>query len=130
MAREKNIKFYIENCDELYAKFDLKWTREAVFNIVDNAIKYTDFGGEINVSFTRYEFFVRIDIKDNGIGIEENEIPKIFTRFYRCMSASDKDGVGIGLYLSRKIISMQGGYIKVKSKVFKGSVFSIFIPIN
>lgn len=130
MAKEKGIKFFIDNLDELYAKFDLKWTREAVFNIVDNAIKYTDFGGEIKVRFICYEFFVRIDIEDNGMGIEESEISKIFTRFYRCMNAADKDGVGIGLYLSRKIISMQGGYIKVKSEVGKGSLFSIFIPIN
>ena len=62
-----------------------------------------------------------------GIGIREDEIPKIFTRFYRGKNAQNEDGIGIGLYLSREIISKQGGYIKVKSNS-KGSIFSIFLP--
>jgi signal transduction histidine kinase len=75
-----------------------------------------------------YELFYRIDIIDQGIGIAEEEISKIFTRFYRSQSVNQQEGVGIGLFLSREIISMESGYIKVTSKVGQGSTFSIFLP--
>ncbi len=114
-------------CDsDIFSKYDLKWTSEAILNIVDNAIKYGSTNTKISV--TAYEMFIRIDIADNGIGIAEEEIPKIFMRFYRSASILDKDGVGIGLYLAREIITKQGGYIKVKSELNKGSVFSVFLP--
>ena len=74
--------------------------------------------------------FVKIDVEDNGIGIREEDYPKIFTRFYRSQRVSDEQGVGIGLYLAREIISRQGGYIKVVSEENKGSLFSVFIPKN
>lgn len=113
----------------LKARFDLKWTGEALGNILDNAVKYTGNGGSISVSATEYSFFIRIDIRDNGIGIDEEEIPKIFTRFYRSFSVSDQPGVGIGLYLAREIIQAQKGYIKVASRKGEGSVFSVFLPV-
>lgn len=114
-------------CDsDLCVKYDLKWTSEAILNIVDNAIKYGSTDTKISV--TAYEMFIRIDIGDNGIGIAEEETPKIFTRFYRAQTVLDNEGVGIGLYLAREIIAKQGGYIKVKSELGKGSVFSVFLP--
>ncbi len=106
--------------------YDLKWTTEAVVNIIDNAIKYGSTN--TNISVTPYELFVRIDIFDNGIGIAEEEIPKIFARFYRSPNVNNKEGLGIGLYISREITTKQSGYIKVKSKPDNGSVFSIFLP--
>lgn len=108
------------------AQYDIKWTSEAVGNIIDNSFKY---GAEkVTISVMQYEMFCKIDIKDNGIGIEESEIPKIFVRFYRSPNVSEKEGVGLGLFLAREIISKQGGYIKVQSTVGKGSVFSVFLP--
>ena len=68
-------------------------------------------------------------IIDDGIGIEKEEIPKIFGRFYRSLSVADQPGVGIGLFLAREIIQAQKGYIKVTSKRGKGSTFSVFLPI-
>lgn len=109
------------------AIFDLKWTSEAVFNILDNAVKYTPIGGKIEISITEYQLFVRIDIKDNGVGIPESEISKVFGRFYKGMDAQKEEGVGLGLYLAREIITGQGGYIKVNSKVKEGSLFSVFL---
>lgn len=126
---EKQVDFWVSETN-LKAKFDLKWTAEAVGNIVDNAVKYTESGGKIAISAQAYSFFVRIDIKDSGIGIEPEEIPKIFTRFYRSFSVSAKPGVGIGLYLAREIIQAQKGYVKVASKVGEGSVFSVFLPLE
>lgn len=118
------------NCDttEGKARFDLKWTTEALVNIVDNAIKYTNDHGEIHINVTPYQMFVRIDIQDNGIGIEEEEIPKIFSRFYRADEVSEIEGVGLGLYLARQIITSQKGYIKVTSEKKTGSTFSVFLP--
>lgn len=75
-------------------------------------------------------FFVKIDIIDDGIGIEKEEIPKIFGRFYRSLSVADQPGVGIGLFLAREIIQAQKGYIKVTSEREKGSIFSVFLPIS
>ena len=72
--------------------------------------------------------FVRIDIKDSGIGIKEAELPKIFSRFFRSEDTKNMEGVGIGLYLSRQILSGEGGYIKVSSVYGQGSTFSVFLP--
>ncbi len=112
------------------ACFDRKWTAEALFNILDNAVKYSPDGGSITISATAYELFYRIDIADNGIGIAEEELSKIFGRFYRSLEVNQDEGVGIGLYLAREIISAQGGYIKVKSRRGTGSVFSVYLPMD
>ena len=98
-------------------------------NLLDNAIKYTSTGG-ITVSVYTYELFARIDITDTGIGIDEEEFPKIFQRFYRSGQVQDESGVGIGLYLSREILSGENGYIKVSSVPGKGSVFSVYLPLS
>lgn len=128
-AAQKGIA--LTGCDtQAEAFFDYKWTAEALSNIVDNAIKYTAVGGKIAVSATSYQLFCRIDICDKGIGIPEDELGKIFTRFYRSPSVSDIEGVGIGLYLAREIVSDGGGYIKVSSKVGQGSTFSVFLPMK
>lgn len=110
------------------ALFDMKWTLEALNNLVNNAIKYTKDGDTIVLSGMPYELFYRIDVTDHGMGIKEEERNKIFTRFYRSPSVSDEEGIGLGLYLSREIITAQGGYMKVKSQPEWGSVFSIFLP--
>ncbi|MCR5122297.1 MAG: sensor histidine kinase, partial [Ruminococcus sp.] len=110
------------------AKFDSKWTREALFNILDNAVKYSPEKSSIAVDVQMYEMFVCISVSDNGIGIAEDELPRIFGRFYRGQNVREQSGVGIGLYLSRRIIEEQGGYITVESVPGKGSVFRIFLP--
>lgn len=126
-ADEKNITLSL--CDtDLHVLCDPKWTAEALGNIVDNAIKYTAYGGTVQIKAERYSFFVKIDIIDDGIGIQKEEIPKIFGRFYRSLSVADQPGVGIGLFLAREIIQAQKGYIKVTSETGKGSIFSVFLP--
>ena len=125
-SREQTVEFVPE---ELPAYFDLKWTAEALGNIVDNAIKYTPGGGTVQLKVEKYSSFVKIDVIDNGIGIEKEEIPKIFGRFYRSLSVADQPGVGVGLFLAREIIQAQKGYVKVKSEIGKGSIFSVFLPV-
>jgi len=125
-AMNKGLFLRLHDTDAV-ANFDAKWTAEALGNIIDNAIKYTEHGG-ITISVSSYEMFVRIDITDSGVGISENDQAKIFTRFYRSESTSEQEGVGIGLYLAREIISGQGGYIKVTSDLGHGATFSVFLP--
>jgi len=127
-AEKNNITLEIEKT-EIIAKFDLKWTTEAVANVVDNALKYTPPGGMVRISALRYNLFARIDVRDTGIGIAMANQSKIFTRFYRELEVSNQEGVGIGLYLSREIMQAQKGYIKVVSEKEKGSLFSIFLPL-
>lgn len=127
-AKEKSIVFEVEDeIPDIQAYFDLKWTLEALSNIIENGIKYTPRDGKVSVGVQEYEMFVRIDVKDTGIGISEEDCAKIFTRFYRSANVRDENGVGIGLYLAREILSREGGYIKVSSKVGRGSTFSIFL---
>lgn len=109
------------------AFFDMKWTSEAVGNILDNAVKYSNIGGKIQITAYDYSLFTRLDIKDDGIGIAKEDLPKIFGRFYKCSATQQEEGVGLGLYLARKIISGQGGCIKVISQIGKGTIFSVFL---
>ena len=125
-ADARGLYLRLEDTDAC-ASFDAKWTAEAICNIVDNALKYTERGG-VAIAVVPYDMFVRIDVADSGIGIAEEEQPKIFARFYRSAHAGDQEGVGIGLYLAREILSSEGGYIKVASDEGKGSVFSLFLP--
>lgn len=127
-AAAKGLSFFVENTPELYAVFDRKWTAEAIGNLVDNAVKYTSPGGEIRVSSKDYEMFACIEVADNGMGIAQEEITRIFQRFYRSEQTAQEKGVGVGLYLTREILRKQGGYIKVRSKPMQGSVFSVFLP--
>ncbi len=125
-AEAKNLKLEIEDTDAR-ALIDKKWTQEAIVNIVDNAIKYTD-QGSITINTKDYEMFVCVDISDTGIGIPEEESAKVFQRFYRGSNVKSKEGVGIGLHLAREIISGEGGYIKLSSKLGEGTTFSVFLP--
>lgn len=125
-ARSKGLEFRITATSTL-ANFDRKWTVEALGNLVDNAIKYTPCGS-VTIEAAEYKLFTRIDVRDTGIGVEEAEQPKIFSRFYRSETVRKDEGVGIGLYLAREIISSEGGYIKLTSEPNKGSTFSVFLP--
>ena len=127
-AEKKNIHVSVDCPPDLALAHDRKWTGEALFNILDNAVKYTPEGGTIRVTVQSWELYVKIDIADSGKGIAENRQGMIFKRFYREEEVHDVDGIGIGLYLVREIVTMQGGYIKVSSAVGYGSVFSIFLP--
>ncbi len=127
-AMRKGVELVIESDSECTAVFDLKWTLEALSNVVDNAVKYTPEGGRVCVRIKSYEMFVSILVEDNGRGIPEEESAKIFTRFYRSAESASQEGVGVGLYLAREILRREGGYIKVHSKPGEGSVFSLFLP--
>lgn len=127
-AENKNINVSVDCPEDLQVFHDSKWTTEALFNILDNAVKYTASGGAIYVDVTHWEMYTKIDISDTGKGILESRQAAIFKRFYREEEAHNIEGIGIGLCLSHEIITMQGGYIKLVSQVGKGSVFTVFLP--
>ena len=135
-ASAKGLELKLDSTDT-YANIDAKWTQEAIFNIVDNAVKYTQ-SGCVEIQVSQFDMFVKIDVTDTGPGIPEEEQTKIFGRFYRASTAKadTQEGLGIGLHLAREIITGQGGYIKVISPVKAsgsqqaslGTRFSIYLP--
>ena len=127
-AEQKGISVEVQCPDDLRVSHDSKWTAEALFNLLDNAVKYTPAGGKISVSVEQWEMYVKLDVTDTGKGIPESRQAAIFRRFYREEEVHDQPGVGIGLYLAREIVTRQGGYIKVTSEVGGGSTFSVFLP--
>lgn len=122
------LQLHLQQQAEMRALYDLRWTAEALGNLLDNAVKYTPPGGCIQVSATQYELFCRIDVRDNGIGIAEEEQAQIFGRFYRGRQVREQEGLGIGLYLAREIVQKQGGYLKLSSRPGQGSTFSLYLP--
>ncbi|CZR98050.1 MULTISPECIES: sensor histidine kinase [unclassified Clostridioides] len=128
-AKIKNITLNINEFDSRIIPHDKKWTEESIFNVLDNAVKYTQINGEINISVEETVNYFKIIIEDNGSGIKKSEFNNIFKRFYRGISEEVEsiEGSGVGLYLSRKILEEQGGNIIVSSKVGVGSKFSLFL---
>ncbi len=127
-AEKKNIHVSVDCPADITLAHDRKWTGEALFNILDNAVKYTPEDGTIRVLVQSWELYVKIDIADSGKGIAENRQGMIFKRFYREEEVHDAPGIGIGLHLAREIVTMQGGYIRVTSAPGSGSTFSVFLP--
>ena len=126
-ASLKNIEIIVNDFESKIIPHDTKWTEESIFNILDNAVKYTSINGKIEVEVYETINFYRIDIKDNGIGIDKKEFNNVFKRFYRSEEVNELEGSGVGLYLSRKIVESQGGNIIVDSKKGQGSKFSLFL---
>ncbi len=126
LCEKKGIDLKYNEVDSVACSLDYKWMLEAIGNILENAVKYSFEGTVIYVSVEKYELFSRVDIVNTGISIEEKDFSKIFKRFYRCENVLDKEGIGIGLYLSEKIVTMHSGYIKVSCE---GNVvrFSVFL---
>ena len=127
-ALKKGILIRQPETDRIICKFDMKWTLEAVRNILENALKYSPEGSEVEIEIAPNEAFTCISIQDEGIGIREEEQGLVFERFYRSRDVKKEPGMGIGLYLAREIISRQGGYIEARSEYAKGTCFCIYLP--
>ncbi len=126
-AEKKQIDVSVNCPEHLVVPHDRKWTSEALFNILDNAVKYTPENGKITVTVECWELYLKISIADTGKGIPEKHQGAIFKRFYREDDVHDVEGIGIGLYLAREVITMQGGYIKLTSNPGLGSCFTVFL---
>ena len=111
-AEKKGIRIITAEDTDKQGCFDLKWTTEALVNVLDNAVKYSPPGGEVRISVEEYEVYLAIHVTDEGPGIDEEDMAKIFGRFYRSSEVQQEEGVGIGLYLTREIVAKEDGYIK------------------
>lgn len=128
-ARDKGVEIKYSEDGMIESLHDKNWTSEAIFNLLDNAVKYSQKGSCVFVELKRYGMFAAVCVSDENKPIDEDERNMIFKRFYRGKNSGMCGGIGIGLYLSREIISRQGGYIKLKS-CERGNTFSIVLPCS
>ncbi|HCX04842.1 MAG TPA: two-component sensor histidine kinase [Clostridiales bacterium] len=132
LAKEKNMKLIFEERDRIQIKIDKNKIKQAVINIVHNAIKYSDEGSVVKIALYTDKNYATIKISDNGYGIPKESLPYIFDRFYRVDKARSRKtgGTGLGLSISKQIINMHHGTINVKSRVGRGTTFYVKIPIE
>lgn len=129
-ARSKDITLELQPFDDISLMVDERWTAEALVNVLDNSIKYSPSGSLVVINVQILVSFIRIKIKDEGIGIPREEQTHIFERFYRGSHPAVRaaEGAGVGLYLTRMIMERQGGGISLRSRSEKGSVFAVQLP--
>lgn len=120
----KNITIKVSGDDNIKLLCDFKWQVESITNILKNSIEHTSEYGTVEVNYSENKLYTRILIKDNGKGINSDDLPHIFDRFYKGENGSD-DSFGIGLSLSKTIIEKEGGSITVKSTPNIGTIFTI-----
>lgn len=133
LAENKEIAFTLSKPEtDVLIPVDRDSVTEAIYNIADNSIKYTENGGSVKIDVMRDLGNILIRITDTGIGIPKDEIQKIFDRFYRVDKARARDtgGTGLGLSIAMDAIKLHGGYIEVSSEEEKGSTFTIVLPYN
>lgn len=130
-AKNKHMEMDIEMDKDIQVFHDAKWTEEALANVLDNAVKYSEEHTRILVRVIPLVSNVLVEIEDEGIGIKAEELTKIFQRFYRGTQAGQKvkEGAGVGLYLARMILERQGGTISARRKAKNGTIFQITLPI-
>lgn len=126
-AEERDIMIKVEPFEDRKLYHNLRWTAEAMENILDNAVKYSPSGSVVTVRVQPMEIYTQIEISDQGIGISGEEYNKIFRRFYRSSNVSQTEGSGLGLYLAQLILNNEKGYVTAVSRPGEGSSFRIFL---
>ncbi len=116
---------------EVQALADDEALSQVLDNLVDNAVKYTHGGGEIRVSWRKAGSHVQLEVEDNGPGIPERDLPRIFERFYRVDKARSRElgGTGLGLAIAKHLVQGMNGSIKVRSQVGRGTTFTVILPL-
>lgn len=125
-AKAKDIEIIYQEEKNVLVNHDGNWTAEAVFNLLDNAVKYSAIGAKVYLSVKSYDLFSFVEVRDENPPLPETERAQIFTRFYRGGNSAGKEGIGVGLYLAREITVRQGGYMKLQCTE-GGNVFSIVL---
>ena len=115
-----------ENEPHYQLNADPQRIQELFNNILDNAVKYTDVGGQINISIKKVDRFVQIKIADSGYGVSPHDLPHLFQKFYRV--SNKQPGLGLGLFICKQIVDLYGGDIWLESEVGHGSIFYINLP--
>lgn len=131
LARENGIELVCSAKDSLEVSGDVLKLQQVIYNVIDNAIKYTGRGGDVQCSLVRAGRKAVIRVTDTGVGIPEEDLPHIFDRFYRVDKARSREtgGTGLGLSIVKQIMQMHGGDITAKSTFGKGSTFTIELPL-
>lgn len=128
-AREKNIEVKFIEEGSIKLSHDRNWTSEAIFNLLDNAVKYSLPNRAVTLTIKSFGMFVAIELADENAMISEAEQTRIFQRFYRGKNSANIKGIGVGLYLSREIAIKQGGYMTLSCSP-NGNTFRMFLPID
>jgi signal transduction histidine kinase len=133
LAQQKKLGWQFTNSVPDSVKLDLSQAnmRSALGNVIDNAIKFTKEGRSVHVSSKIEDGKLVFSVADTGIGIQPDEIPKLFTKFHRGTSTLtyDYEGAGVGLYLTKLIVGEHGGQITVNSEAGQGSTFIVYLPL-
>jgi two-component system phosphate regulon sensor histidine kinase PhoR len=129
-AAEKDIEIVLNCGEDIRARIDRRLVEQAVGNLIDNAIKYSEASGVIRVEATPTEQHVILSVSDDGCGIEKEHLPRLFERFYRVDKGRSRKlgGTGLGLAIVKHIAQAHGGSVSVESVPGKGSSFSIHLP--
>jgi heavy metal sensor kinase len=128
-AEDKNLRFGCDVAGEVSIYADNRLIQRMIANLLDNAIKYTPGGGTVKVAVHPQDnHSVAIAVQDNGIGIADKDISRIFERFYRCDPSRSEAGIGLGLSFARAIARAHGGDITVASELHRGSTFTVTLP--
>lgn len=127
-AKKENKKIILFGEEKAKVRCDMEWSREALGNIVKNALDHTETGDQIIVSWEQTPLMTCFMVEDTGEGIAEEDIHHIFKRFYRSKNTQNTQGVGLGLSLARSIVEGQGGAVSAESEKGKGSTFLISFP--
>lgn len=131
LAEKKQIILSVTYKEEIYLiNGDKQGLNQVFTNLLDNAIKYTKENGKIVLDVQSEDNYLSVTIRDNGIGIPSQDIPNIFTRFYRASNAEEIEapGSGVGLFITKSIIDKHDGRIEARSELNKGSTFTVFLP--
>ena len=131
-AEKNGVELLFELADNLpEARFDRDRIVQVLINLLGNAIKFTPKGGRANLNVQHRDEELIITVSDTGVGIPEKELPKIFERFYRAEQHREEiQGTGLGLSIVHKIVMRHGGRVEVESDVGKGSIFTVFLPLD
>ena len=131
-AAAKRIEIAAGELEDTVLFLDRKWTAEALFNVLDNAVKYSPPDSSLFIRVQKLYSFLRVEIEDQGIGIPREEYNKIFKRFYRGRqeAVQQTEGAGVGLYLARKILEEQGATLSVKAAATQGSIFVVQLSLG
>lgn len=131
MYGNKNIIIIPDLEDEVIASIDSDKFKQIMYNLLSNAYKYSNEGSKVSVRLIKDYNWIRIEVEDNGIGIDERDLPYIFERFYRgdISRSRETGGAGIGLTITKTLVEAHGGKIEVESVKGKGSIFRFKLPI-
>ena len=133
LAQSRQIRLLFESPEEqLYVFYDSDKLEQVIINLLSNALKFTKEGGRVKVTVLRSDTNCLISVEDTGIGINKEQLPYIFDRFFQAdnRESREHEGTGIGLSLTKELVELHGGNIQVESEYGKGSIFKIYLPLG